>query len=320
MLVRCGPAPVAQWIERRFPKPCVAGSIPAWGASCFGASRSVKPVHLWVGCRSVCLVAVCGAWSSQLSRVRPGGKFSLASIGARGSFTSPTGATARLADFSVDVSPSESLMSRFTVAKLRAFVPAERRPYECALVYPGVVSARQCDRILDQAADLVTDQAHVGDGVEESEHDEAIRRSRISWIPDDELHSWIYDKLAKVVGRANRYYKFDLIGFTEDLQFTEYAGAGSFYTWHQDGLDGELAVRKLSMVVQLSDPDHYAGGELELFGFDCDESDAASERRAKMRQRGTVVVFPAFEHHRVTPLLSGTRRSLVCWIGGPPFR
>ena len=32
------------------------------------------------------------------------------------------------------------------------------------------------------------------------------------------------------------------------------------------------------------------------------------------------VVFPAFEHHRVTPMISGTRNSLVCWVGGPPFR
>ncbi len=30
---RAGPASVAQWIEHRFPKPCVAGSIPARGAT-----------------------------------------------------------------------------------------------------------------------------------------------------------------------------------------------------------------------------------------------------------------------------------------------
>jgi PKHD-type hydroxylase len=74
------------------------------------------------------------------------------------------------------------------------------------------------------------------------------------------------------------------------------------------------------MVVQLSDPDEYEGGALEFFGLDGDETDAAADRRTKMRQRGTVVTFPAFEYHRVTPLTAGTRRSLVCWVGGPPFR
>ena len=38
--VRCGPASVAQWIEHRFPKPCVAGSIPARGAR-IGPARSL---------------------------------------------------------------------------------------------------------------------------------------------------------------------------------------------------------------------------------------------------------------------------------------
>ena len=204
-------------------------------------------------------------------------------------------------------------MKRFTVDTIRAFVPDERRPYECALVFPAVFSDRQCDRILAQAAELTTDDAHVGDGLAETTQDEAIRRSRIAWIPADDAHTWIYDKLAAVVARANRRYEFDLIGFTEDLQFTEYSGEGAFYTWHQDGLDGDLAARKLSMVVQLSDPADYTGGALEFFAMDGSEP-------ATMRARGSVVVFPSFEFHRVAPLTSGVRRSLVCWVGGPAFR
>jgi len=214
----------------------------------------------------------------------------------------------------------EIALGRFTVETVRAFVPDEGRPYECALVFPAVFSARQCRRILDQATELVIDDAHVGDGTAESALDDAIRRSRIAWMPADDSSNWIYDKLAAVVARANRRYDFDLIGFTEDLQFTEYDGAGAFYTWHQDGLDGALAVRKLSMVVQLSDPDDYVGGELEFFALDGDESATASDRRAAMRTQGTVVVFPSFEYHRVAPLRSGVRRSLVCWVGGPAFR
>lgn len=224
------------------------------------------------------------------------------------------------ANSSPDASPDDRSEMRFTVDTIRAFVPAARRPYECALVYSNVFSGRQCDRILEQAAGLATGDAQVGDGLADIHHDDGIRRSRIAWIPADESSGWIYNKLASIVRRANRSYGFDLIGFTEDLQFTEYSDVGAFYTWHQDGLDADLAVRKLSMVVQLSDPDDYEGGELEFFALDGDESGVASDHRTLMRQRGTVVVFPVFEYHRVTPLLSGTRQSLVCWIGGPPFR
>ncbi len=212
-------------------------------------------------------------------------------------------------------------MRRFSVQTVRAFVPDGSAAYESALVYPAVFTTRQCDRIVDGAADFATDAGQVGSDV--AEHDDTIRHARIAWIPADEPWTWVYDKLAAVVGRANRVYGFDLIGFTEDLQFTEYEGEGAHYTWHQDGLHGELAVRKLSLVVQLSDPDDYDGGDLELFAVDDgteDGADTTADWRTKVRGRGSVVVFPSFEFHRVTPLVSGTRRSLVSWVGGPPFR
>lgn len=211
-------------------------------------------------------------------------------------------------------------MRRFTGQTIRAFVPDERRAYQSAQVYPSVFTERQCDRIIEQAAGLATEAGHVGTADDEAHHDQGIRRSRIAWIPVEEPFIWVCDKLTDVARRANRVYDFDLIGFTEDLQFTEYEGAGAHYTWHQDGLDGELAGRKLSLVAQLSDPDDYDGGNLELFAMDGDDDETTADWRATARRRGSVVVFPSFEYHRVTPLVSGTRRSLVTWVGGPAFR
>ena len=127
---------------------------------------------------------------------------------------------------SPDASPGDRSEMRFTVDTIRAFVPAARRPYEYALVYSNVFSGRQCDRILEHAAGLATGDAHVGDGFAEIHHDDGIRRSRIAWIPADDSSGWIYNKLASIVRRANRSYGFDLIGFTEDLQFTEYSDVG----------------------------------------------------------------------------------------------
>jgi PKHD-type hydroxylase len=38
------------------------------------------------------------------------------------------------------------------------------------------------------------------------------------------------------------------------------------------------------------------------------------------RERGTVIAFPSYVLHRVTPITSGVRKALVVWAMGPKFR
>ena len=138
-------------------------------------------------------------------------------------------------------------------------VPPSAPPYQGYQLHAGVFTPRQCRRIVDLAHGMRLDDALL-EGVAGAEiADEGIRRSRTAWIPPSDESWWIYDKLAKVVAKANRTYRFDLTGFAEDLQFTAYDEPGAFYGWHQDGLDGAVAVRKLSIVVQLTPPDEYEG-------------------------------------------------------------
>jgi PKHD-type hydroxylase len=72
--------------------------------------------------------------------------------------------------------------------------------------------------------------------------------------------------------------------------------------------------RKLSMTIQLSEPNEYEGGEFEI------DPEFGVLDQAVIKQRGTVLVFPSFLRHRVAPVTSGIRRSLVCWAEGPKFR
>jgi PKHD-type hydroxylase len=82
------------------------------------------------------------------------------------------------------------------------------------------------------------------------------------------------------------------------------------YGWHQDY--GGTISRKLSMVVQLTDPSEYEGGNLQVF---------TSEQPKNIRkQRGLIAVFPSFIVHQVTPVTQGTRQSLVAWVSGPSFK
>lgn len=207
-------------------------------------------------------------------------------------------------------------------------VPGEPPVYEPYRIVPKAFSVAQCRRIVELGGSAPEEPAGV-EGAEGAEDDPGLRRSTVAWIPPDDGSRWIYERLARIVQRANRHYRFELTGFAEDLQFTRYDTPGAFYTWHQDGLDGPVGLRKLSVVVQLSDPGDYDGGELELFALagERDGGDPegaptgdAEAWEAASAQQGTAVVFPAFEYHRVRPLRSGTRCSLVSWVSGPPFR
>jgi PKHD-type hydroxylase len=71
-------------------------------------------------------------------------------------------------------------------------------------------------------------------------------------------------------------------------------------------------VRKLSMSIQLSDPKDYKGSQLQFWETQKDKNFPNSQ--------GTAIIFPSYMLHRVTPLLSGTRYSLVTWVGGPNFK
>lgn len=116
------------------------------------------------------------------------------------------------------------------------------------------------------------------------------------------------------------------LSVSQGVQFGEY-GEGGTYDWHKDEFDqpfGDEAPeiwrgqsRKISIVVNLSPPEDYDGGELmfkDTYGAAVDDP----ETMARIRQQGSVVVFPSYILHTVTPVTRGTRCSLVSWILGPP--
>lgn len=141
-----------------------------------------------------------------------------------------------------------------------------------------------------------------------------IRKSKISWIELSDETQWLYEKLAFIARQLNgQFFEFDLFGFVEHFQYTIYEPDGGHYTWHMDkGFNGS-APRKLSIVLQLSDPSEYEGGGLELM------TDSGSPTIME-KKKGLVVAFPSWILHRVTPVTKGIRKTLVIWISGPKFK
>ena len=149
------------------------------------------------------------------------------------------------------------------------------------------------------------------------------RNSNIAWLNEP----WIYNELHQLVIRANQdaewNFQFD---YSENLQFTLYQ-KGQFYEWHQDSFDSVMynkgdpnyngKIRKLSVTVSLNDSSEYTGGRLQF--MDQQKRKPKILTCKEIISKGSVVVFPSFMWHRVTPVKSGTRKSLVMWNLGYPF-
>ena len=135
----------------------------------------------------------------------------------------------------------------------------------------------------------------------------------------------VLTRLADHVRAANAaVFGYDLDGFhPEDPVLLLRYTAGGHYTWHQDaaGLPHPFAGRKLTFVLQLSSGEDYEGGDLQLAGHHLLDDEATGRARAlAWRAQGTLIVFPAWEVHRVAPVTSGERLALVGWAHGPALR
>jgi len=145
-----------------------------------------------------------------------------------------------------------------------------------------------------------------------SEIDTSVRKSRIKWIHHDERSWWVYDKLVTFITEANKSWGFTLSSIVDSIQYTEYYEDGGHYDWHMDVGDFPQNNRKISITIQLSNPNDYEGGDLEFW--------VGREPKQAPREQSFAVLFPSYLMHRVTPITKGTRKSLVVWVGGDTFR
>ena len=158
---------------------------------------------------------------------------------------------------------------------------------------------------------------------------EGVRNSNVVWLDD----KWIKDEIYPYIHQANKKagWNFDW-DESEPVQFTKYK-KGQFYDWHRDQLESPHGYRsskgvpkswlgknrKLSVTVNLLDEKEYTGGDFE-FDFKKEYGPHQPEKCKEIAPIGSIVVFPSFVWHRITPVISGTRYSLVMWTLGPPFK
>jgi PKHD-type hydroxylase len=177
--------------------------------------------------------------------------------------------------------------------------------------WEGFLTKEDIDTILALPNWHNIEQAEVGTYVVNTE----IRSTDIAWWLPCEKTKHIWEKIVNVIAEANnQFFHFDLTGCFEAAQLSLYkAKDKGHYDWHVDcGLKGAVP-RKLSLTILLSDPDDFKGGNLEL--------KTVNDNPITVEQKqGRAYFFPSYTLHRVTPVTKGVRRSLVMWIGGPPFK
>jgi len=196
--------------------------------------------------------------------------------------------------------------------------------------------------------DKTTEQVKTELGISEADVEKSryIRDSEVTWMYDQ----WLYDKIYPFLHTANNEagwkYQFDC---SESFQFTKY-GLNQFYGWHADGNSCHLGkykraipgvtlkdknghypkgytdnpnqvnkIRKLSITINLNKPGEYEGGNLK-FDYGPHATGERYHECTEIRPQGSIIVFPSYVYHQVTPVTKGTRYSLVLWTLGLPFK
>ena len=174
-------------------------------------------------------------------------------------------------------------------------------------ILPSAISKEQISKIIEISTKKPVSDASIFSTYRPMQK---IRSSKICWISDQ----WIKDLLWKYVKNVNEINFHVNVYNNSEIQFTEYRSEeNGHYDWHHDvnwSSENNFA-RKISVTVQLSDENEYEGGNFEF-----DEI----KTNINFKSQGTILIFPSYLRHKVTPVKLGIRRSLVAWFFGPNWK
>lgn len=183
---------------------------------------------------------------------------------------------------------------------------------ESIAVQDNAVSMEFCNTVRNMMGK--GDIATVGTGVTSSE----IRRSNVTFV-HYMMDNWhVFKPIIEIVEAMNsQHFGFSLDG-PESIQITKYDSTNQgHYSPHKDSgeavMDASGKHRKLSLVIQLSPPESYVGGDL-IF------PESKNYSPDLVKSQGTAIIFPSYLVHGVTPVTEGVRHSLVAWFLGPAFK
>lgn len=178
-----------------------------------------------------------------------------------------------------------------------------------SLTAANVLGPDECKKIVERSQTLDELDGETADG-----HSPDVRRVTERVLPRDDSF-WPWQRVLSIIADLNAsHYRFEVddLGCPQGPPrlLTYHADEAGRYRTHVDVGPGQASQRKLTWILQLSDPTDYEGGRLQL----------AHHHEPESQDQGALIVFPAYLAHEITEITAGTRHSIVGWVHGPSFR
>lgn len=184
-------------------------------------------------------------------------------------------------------------------------------------IWEEAIPKELCEAWMAAAQDITPQMAktfRTGEDHHDDGENLGQRKTQIRWLPNSGNFEGLHSVFWKYALEANRYFQTTITELPP-IQYTEYKDIGYHYGQHHDidwnRQDGKH--RKISIVVQLSDPDEYEGGDF-TFAYHQNPDPVA------VKKQGTVIAFLSYQEHGVSPITKGSRNSMVGWLEGPAWR
>jgi PKHD-type hydroxylase len=135
------------------------------------------------------------------------------------------------------------------------------------------------------------------------------KRQKLRGEPD----GFPFDNIKIITKQANdEIYDFRLLGIIDQdfPQIFRYE-SGDYYNLHLD-LSPMATTRKISFIVNLSDPSTYEGGNIEFLNTNTSD--------ANLNEQGSILIFPSFLPYKITEVTKGHKDIIVGCIHGAVFR
>lgn len=174
-----------------------------------------------------------------------------------------------------------------------------------------LLAAADCDRVISVAE-------HAGGWNPAGVYDEggqviAPNQRSVCQVPlAGSERTWPIDLILAALASINDEvfrYQLDVIAAHDRPSILRYDQESADHFRSHTDVGAGAPNRKLTFIVQLSDPGDYLGCDLVL----------SEQGQVMTRERGMLIVFPSFAHHRVTPILRGRRYCIVGWVHGRTF-
>ena len=174
-------------------------------------------------------------------------------------------------------------------------------------IEPNFLTKEECNEILNFSLnELILEPSGIISTYMDGNINTNIRKSNQVFFPYYTKFPFLLEKMSKLLNKHIFIKGFNLDFEHSQFQFTEYH-TGDYFNWHTDA-DGEKVKdydRYCSVIIQLND--EYDKGDLQI-------KDNKNETLTVEKGGGNLILFLSNIEHRVIPIKSGIRYTLVNWV------